>query len=703
MSKVLKLILKITLSLVLLVVVLVFGLIFLVKPDQYKDSLEELVLSNSGLQLNIAGNIELRFSPYIGIDLNDIRIKNPDRPQELASTSRISLRVDPLALIKGQLVIEEFSADDFHVNWFTDASGSNIWDLSNPTDNSTSGSSPSNNSNQANSSTSTQSSMINTTSFKKINIANASIDIQDLSQGSNFAIDNLNFSSTDANLENRTFAMLMSLDFTDNSTSTTLPMRFSSTAKIDLAAGNVQLDDISFSLTPMLLQGRLEIADLEGDVNFNGALRSNSFDISGLLQSLGLISAESDPLALPSINSQAEQQFQIGAQFSGNANQISLDAVNASLGDLKVEASADIRLATDFAPNNINFDIKTSALNLSPYFSDTASSDANGAKPSGSAAAIPASNSGSLSDSSANTVQPMQIPKELLANMNIQGSIYIESVFAAGIQFGEVNLLTHLEDNVLDIDILPISALGGEIVSNLRLDNRASESTLQTQLIASNINIAELAPSMPLLGSITGSLTTDSNYTAQGNDVDALLASLNGGTNFSIANNSVDISVIKQVFTAIAALSPGGESIENWPDIVQFTELTGSLTLQEGLASGQQIALTMDNINLAGSGGIDLDNSAFDYQFKFTVLGPPEMQTIAINPRYHDISWPVRCAANFDAPTSQFCRPDFQQVRDLFLQMGTNEVKQQINDAIIDKVPEELQDTARSLLRGLFN
>ena len=37
----------------------------------------------------------------------------------------------------------------------------------------------------------------------------------------------------------------------------------------------------------------------------------------------------------------------------------------------------------------------------------------------------------------------------------------------------------------------------------------------------------------------------------------------------------------------------------------------------------------------------------FDYDLLFTILGEPYLQTISVDELYHDMSWPVECAANF--------------------------------------------------------
>ena len=177
------------------------------------------------------------------------------------------------------------------------------------------------------------------------------------------------------------------------------------------------------------------------------------------------------------------------------------------------------------------------------------------------------------------------------------------------------------------------------------------------------------------------------------------MESISGTTSFAITENSVDIGVLKQVFTAISALSPTGGSIQQWPDVIQFSELGGVILLEAGIRENQQVQLRMDNFDISGSGGIDLTGRSFDYDMSFTILGEPHLQTIQVDELYHNVSWPVECSADFDDEVAQYCRPDFTQVREIFTQLGTNAVRNRVNDAL----EEQLPDAARNLLRDLFN
>ena len=182
-----------------------------------------------------------------------------------------------------------------------------------------------------------------------------------------------------------------------------------------------------------------------------------------------------------------------------------------------------------------------------------------------------------------------------------------------------------------------------------------------------------------------------------------MLDSLSGNSAFSITDNSVDIGVIKQVFTAIAALSPNGEAIQQWPDVIRFSDISGYIILEDGLTSQQEVRLRMDNFDISGSGRIDPDAKNFDYDLLFTVLGAPYTQTIPIDVLYHNVPWPVDCSAAFADDVTRYCRADFTRIRDIFSQIGANALHHELQDIITDQVPEQFRDSARTLLRSLLN
>jgi uncharacterized protein involved in outer membrane biogenesis len=385
-------------------------------------------------------------------------------------------------------------------------------------------------------------------------------------------------------------------------------------------------------------------------------------------------------------------------RFNGTDEQANIPAFNIEFAGANIESDAQIRLASDLAPLNVSYTVSAGALDLSPFFSESSGDE----EPAPAAAPDSSETSPQLNEAA--QYQPeTELPVDLINSMTLLGEISIESITASGMQFEDVNIFTNVEDGLLDIEVTPISLLDGRLRSTLRLNTRSSTPELQISLAADNLNLVDLAPSISRFNTLTGFLQLESTYTASGNTVESMLDTVSGNTAFSVSENSVDIGVIKQVFTAIAALSPTGEAIQQWPDVMRFGDMSGYVLLEQGLESKQDVKLRMDNFDITGSGQIDLEAQSFAYDMLFTVLGAPHPQTIPVNELYHNVSWPVDCSAAFAEEVNRYCRPDFTQVREIFTQIGSNALRNELQETITDQVPDELQDAARGLLRSILN
>ncbi len=689
---------RLLLGLALLAIIAVTILLMSVNTEQNKAAIQAAVFSSTGYELTIAGDMDIAFFPSIGLTLNDVRLKNPASPQELASTTAALLQVDLRALIGGEILVRELSTDDFHINYYIGSDGASNWDIVPPNSNTT----PSPNPSQATpapvaQATASDSSNISV-SFERLRISNASVDIQDLSQGTRYSVNNLNLVSNNTNIEGRPFDVDVDFNFLNNGMTKPMTMGFRGDVTANIDAGTVDVQDIAFSLTPLLMQGEIHIRDLQSAIAFEGLLRSNDFDIIGLMQTMGLREEDADATS-SLLGGAARPRASIAMNFTGNELGVEIPSLVVQLADSVIEAEADISFARNLIPTNISYEIVSNRIDLTPFLAPETSEIPIEMKPDAD---------GDIGSDvpSTPTIQASEdvpIPMDLLKSFSVLGSIAIESIVANDYLFTGINVFTNVEDGVLDVEIQPVSAFEGSIAGNIRLDGRSQDAAMTTQFSVSQMNLIELAPSVSRLNSVTGKLDVEIDLTATGQTTNAMMESLSGSTTFAITENSVDIGVIKQVFTAISALSPTGGTIEQWPDVIRFAELGGFILINDGIEGNQQLNLRMDNFDISGTGGINLKEQNFDYDLLFTVLGEPYLQTIQVNELYHDVSWPVDCTAAFADEVNQYCRPNFTQVREIFTQLGTNAVRNRLNEVITDQVPEEIRDGARGLLRNLLN
>lgn len=670
MSKPIRLLIFTLTGLVAAVVLAAVVLFLLVDPNRYRPALERAVAEATGFDLTIDGDIGWTFQPLFGISLNDVRLSNPAARQELASFSGISLSLAPGRLLRGELVMDEIVARDLHVNWYVNADGDNNWMTGDPR--------PTPPPEQG------SPELPVNVDIRRLDITNTSLAFRDEQQGIDARLENLNVSSRNTNLDNRPFPLEVTTRILDYAGNRDLRINLRTQAQVDFNAGDIVLDELRFNLSPMVLEGRLAIRDFRDTARWEGQLESNTFNLFYLLETLAGYDAG------PGIELD-DNRFRLATTFNGDARGATISDLEMSLDDMQVSLNGDVLYPQQERPLTLAYQLQAGALDLDPWFPPPAEGESGENGEPGESAEP---------DSTADGEEPEPLPFELLQTMNVRGQHSIAALQVNGLRLTDIDAELVVEDGLLDLQWQPAGFHGGELAARIRTDSNATPPRIDTRLTAENINAPGLAERFPLLSPFTGRLDLDAEHSLAGETADELLASATGLSRVSMTEGSADITMIKRVFNAISVLSPEGDMTQDWPDRVEFRELQGQWLLTDGLAAGQEITLTMDNLDLSGTGGILLDEQRFDYRFGFTILGEPAPQMIRIDPDYQNIAWPVRCDAAFDARPVQYCSPDLQRVREVFTQIASDEIERRARDAVSEQV-ENLQERARGLLDRL--
>ena len=97
-----------------------------ISKNRFKASLEALVRESLGLELSVAGDIDLGFFPRFEFLIEDLRLKNPEFPQEIASARSAVISVDIWEFADNRLRVDEIILRGLHVNHRVEADGRNI-------------------------------------------------------------------------------------------------------------------------------------------------------------------------------------------------------------------------------------------------------------------------------------------------------------------------------------------------------------------------------------------------------------------------------------------------------------------------------------------------------------------------------------------------------------------------------------------------
>lgn len=670
MNKLLKFATFIIAGLIVFAVAVVLVLFTVIDPNRYRSTLETLVARQTGLQLTIAGDMGWTFRPVFGLSIADVRLSNPDSPQELASFSTVALRLAPMDLLRGQLNMEELFTENLHVNWIVDAQGNSNWPLGNE---------------EAPAPTADvqgSNDIPISLNIAQITVRNASFLIQDQQNGINTSLQNIDISSRNTNLDNRPFPLSLSMQLLDYSGGGNLELSLETTAAVDFNAGNLRLDDLQFNMSPLNLSGSVNVNDFMNELSWQAQLSSNTFALPHLLANF----VATDERQLPPPNQQQLHIQQL--QAAGTLSNVRLHQLDLGLGgNESLSLQGDVTLAQDNTPMRVNYTLRSDGIDLDRWM-----------PPSEQAEPAAANNPAETATPTASTAPTdTELPLELLNSMNVRGTHDIGRFTAAGVTLSPLQFDLVLNDGQLNVDTRDVGFYDGQLDISTRLNARSNPAALTLITGLNNINAGTLAADMPALRFFDGRLDLNTSHRMSGNTVNALLNTITGSSQLQLRDSTVDITLLKEVFSAISVLSPRGDIASQWPDRVQISNTQAQLNFNNGLAADQELSLRLDNFDIAGTGGLDLQNSRFDYRMAFTILGEPAPQTLAVNEDFQNISWPIRCDAAFSDSALRYCSPDLQRVRELFAQLVRDEVERRATEAVGEQI-----DRVRDRLRDLF-
>ena len=659
---------------VLVVFTLAVILLIRVAANETKSVVSEIVFNATGYELVIAGKVDIKFFPNFELVLNDVRLRNHEYSQELASSSRITLGMPVASIFSDEINVVAVNAQDLHMNIFISADGKNIWQQELPRE-----------PNQISEDSIAPSTNYKSVSIEKIRISNGSVDIQDVNQGYRYNLANVNFESNDTNLQGFPFELVSNFNFLDNGMTDPLPISLQSRITLDANSGEVIIGNINLLISPMVITGSIDISNINDSFTYLGELQSNNFDVLALMRTMGYIEHETE------FSGEVEptEAFNFELVFEGDNSSLNLERFDGILGETEIQAKGDIRFSDEYGPSSSRYQLRTNSIDFSPFI-NTASDTMESDEPFSS-------------QSLGGRNKTFDLPLDKIKDLNLLGSISIESITANNFEIEDVNLFTNIEDGVLDVELQPTNLYGGNAEGLFRIDTNQQEPQIAAQLSMERLTLNDLSSIVVQKIPVEGRLDLEGDFEAYGSNSEDLLNTLAGSTTFAIYENSVDISLVKQIFTEITSLSPTGESIQQWPDVIRFSQIEGYSQLESGLTAEQSVGLRLDNLSIYGSGGVDLAKSTFGYDLEFSFLPPPQTQTIPINELYFNIPWPVQCSARFDSRVEQFCRPDFSRVREIFAQLGTNAARQQVEEEITEQIPQFLQEPARRILRNILN
>lgn len=317
----------------------------------------------------------------------------------------------------------------------------------------------------------------------------------------------------------------------------------------------------------------------------------------------------------------------ININLKADGEKLSLNPLAAKIDDSQMKGSFGI---TQFSNPAFNFAINIDKLDADRYI---AKNDNNNTKGSGDT----------------------PIDLSALKKLNASGEANIGWLKLANVKTENVRLGLKAADGVATLSPFAANLYQGSMDGLLKVDARATPSIAFKQNMK-NISIGPLLVDAINNDMLSGSGTVNVDVTTQGSSVNALKKALAGNASLALADGAlkgVDIAgSIRDLKNKVNMLKTK-EADADKSKKTDFSELTASFTIKNGVAHNEDLAMKAPILRLAkgdSKGDIDIGNEKLNYVAKPTIVKSLKGQGGADLDNLAGISIPMKITGPFSSP-----------------------------------------------------
>jgi len=625
-----KKIIYILLGLAVAAVVAIAALVSLIDPNQFKPQLAEQVRKSTGRELVMAGEIDWRFWPSLGLSLEKVALRNPAgfAEPDLVRFEQGEASVALLPLLSHRLEIGKVTLSGAHLFIQTRADGS------------------SNLSGLLKDATVDTSEPVATTAFEPtgdkqswqislqgVALSQASAQVQDDRNGTSLRLDRLD------------------LDMGQLATGQWVPVTLAAKGSADKLAFDVK-GQTRIKLAQEAMASELKDLSLSGSLN-EPALRLDSFSIKGDRLALGEWSNLT--LALKGAKGEGQQPSLAGSLEGTLKGRLDKEMKLAELSDMvltaalegelagfaraeldkqlitlsKLVMSADEALLSGDgsvqlgATPAITFDLHGEKLDLDKWLAKatpaTTTQPKEGKPAAGASNAAASGNQAATGKSEAlSTVEP---DLGALKGVDLDGRLQLGSLRLKGLDLGAVDLQVLLAKGLLTLKQFNANVAGGKVTANGVLDARQQPAIYKVHKQVAGVNIRPLLQTLAQSDLLEGKGDLDVQVQGRGLSPLALRNGMQGKVTLKLSDGALHgINLPEMIREARATLTGKGTEQVKEARKTDFSALTASFQIADGIARSKDIQLFAPALRVKGEGQTALVPESLDFLFLTSIV-----------------------------------------------------------------------------------
>jgi AsmA protein len=356
-------------------------------------------------------------------------------------------------------------------------------------------------------------------------------------------------------------------------------------------------------------------------------------------------------------------------------------ALNTQFDESKIAARVNL---AKFAPPDIGFDVDIDRLNVDKYFPPQK-------KAAGSGKVM---RSGIHPDGAGGTAAAEEkIDLSALKSLNLHGVVKVGQLQVQNVKASNVRLNINAAGGRLDVAPHSANLYDGTLSGALSVNANGNAVALKQNL--ANVNINPLLKDALEKDVLEGRGSVNLDINTRGDTVTAMKKALAGNAAMALRDGAIKgIDLAKTFRETKAKFSTKQDVVQaaKATDKTDFSEMTASFRINNGVARNDDLAAKSPFIRLAGAGDIDIGNSRLDYLAKASVVNTSAGQGGKELDHLKGLTVPVRLTGPFDNVSYKLELGGLVQEA---AKAKLEEQKQQLEKKATDKLQESLKGLFR--------
>ena len=687
---------------VLLLLVGLFAYLkFVFDPNDFRERIGTLVQTQTGRSFSIDGELGLSVFPWVGVEIGGARLGNAEGFSErpFARIRSAEVRALLMPLLSGRVEVDRVTLDGLELNLERNRSGADNW-----SDLAAAGGGAGKP--DAGAAPTEAGAMPKALALGGLTLRDAVVRWHDAAAGSAYEVSALSLETGSfqsgkpmplvlsaklaggdpairANLSmkgevvadlaanrHRLGDLELSLDGTGEAVpGGTADIAVSATAlEVDLGTGSGRIDGLQLNAFGLTAKVDAALAGLAAAPHAKGRLSIASFSPKSLATAFGIA-------LRPSRDASVLQHASLEADFDAGASSAKVSGLGVELDQTRIEGAVAVG---SYAGPAVEFDLSADAIDLDSYLPPEGTADGTGKASAGKA--------GRGADGPLIPTGP-----------KVDGRFRLGRMTVSKLKLTDIDLAVALAGGRLSLK--PQAALyQGRYSGNIGVDGRKAVPALTLDERLSGVQIGPLT--QDLTGEaprITGSAHIAAKLAGRGADGDALKRSLAGDVDLRFADGALKgINIAAFMRKAEAALTGKPAPADEGPNETDFTEMTATVQLADGVARNQDLAMRSPLLRVRGEGSANLVSESVDYLVQASVVGTLTGQGGKPLDKVRGVTVPIRVKGGFSDPRFSL---DTQALLSDNVKAKVEEKKEEIKKKAEDKLKEEVGKGLKNLFK----